>query len=156
MVSPAVQPRCNRGVVFVWHGILEGSLRNNSTCLRKQLVAVHSSDFAVGFLLFFTHSFACGVVAQLKSHSGHSMITSMSACLFGSQRCLSYSASQILKIQLNLFGRSISPNCRPAKQRQVLKQRQWHRRWWIGIAPDEGEAPEISVVNFERKISAGK
>ncbi len=77
MVSP-VQPRCSRGVVFVWHGILEGSLRNNSTCLRKQLGAVHSSDFAVGFLLFFPHSFACGVVAQLKSNSSHSMITSVS------------------------------------------------------------------------------
>lgn len=34
----------------------------------------------------------------------------------------------------------------PTKKRQVLKQLQWHRRWWIRIASDEGEATEISAT----------
>lgn len=34
----AFRPRCNSGVVFVWLGTLEGSLRNNSTCLRNKQI----------------------------------------------------------------------------------------------------------------------
>lgn len=77
--SLAFQPRCNSGVVFVWLGTLEGSLRNNSTCLRKQtnLGTVHLSDTNVGFHRVF-HSLACDMVAQRKKSSSHSIIASMS------------------------------------------------------------------------------
>ena len=43
----------------------------------------------------------------------------------------------------------------PTKKRQVLKQLQWHRRWWIRIASDEGEATEISATEATGVRSSG-